>query len=193
MHFPRHISATNIQLSITTVPTELETVSAHMTEAINQLTIELNPQSQFPSHLHAKTILYFLKSRLSFLQISIDDSIHDFNKHPVHARSKMGLVDALGRASQFLFGTAMDSDVQDLRKHYTQLVSMASANRRVINLNSNRVASLQPNVKDLLEHTNTLRKVLNNAITRINQITSLWLLDQPLLVLETSVCSSQEF
>ena len=167
--------------------------AARPREAINQLTIELNHQAQSPSHLHAKTILCLLKSILSFLQTSIDDTMHDFNKHPVHARSKKGLVDALGRASQFLFSIAMESDVQDLRRHYNQLVSMTSANRRVINLNSKPVASLQSNVKDLLEHTNTLRKVLNNAITRINQITSLWLLDQPLLVLETSVCSSQEF
>ena len=51
---------------------------------------------------------------------------------------------------------------------------MTSANRRVINLNSKRVASLQSNVKDLLEHTNTLRKVLNSAISRINQITDIF-------------------
>lgn len=56
--------------------------------------------------------------------------MHDFNKLPVHARSKRGLVDVLGRASQFLFGTAMDSDVQDLRSHYKQLVTDTSANRR---------------------------------------------------------------
>ncbi len=51
--------------------------------------------------------------------------------------SKRGLVERLGQISRFLFGTAMDSDVQELRKKYSYLTSVAEAQNIDINLNSN--------------------------------------------------------
>ena len=57
--------------SIITVPTELETVLAHLTEAINQLTIELNHKAQSSSHLHAKTILCLLKVDFPFSKLPL--------------------------------------------------------------------------------------------------------------------------
>ena len=77
----------------------------------------------------------------------VNDVLHDYSKHPVHARTKRRLVAAVGWVSHKLFE---NSDVQDLCVNYNHVVSIASANRRVINMNSKKVASLHLNVNDLL-------------------------------------------
>ncbi len=45
----------------------------------------------------------------------------------VHLSScpKRGLIDGLGHLSLYLFGTAMDADVQELREKYTYLSNLA--------------------------------------------------------------------
>ncbi len=52
------------------------------------------------------------------------------------SRSKRGLIDGLGHLSRYLFGTAMDADVQELREQYTYLSKLAEEQNKVINLNS---------------------------------------------------------
>ena len=89
---------------------------------------------------------------------SLNDALHDYSKHSVHAHTEKELINALGWESQKLFGTAMDNDVQDLHIMYYPLVSIASANRQVINMGRKEVASLQSNVNDLPKHINILKR-----------------------------------
>ena len=121
--------------SLHAIPTELDAVSSRMDEALNQLDMELSKQSQtsHTSHLHALNILCLLRSKVSYMKDSVIDALHDYSKHPVNARTKRRLVNALGWVSQKLFATAMDSDGQDLHLTYNNLLSIASANRQVIN------------------------------------------------------------
>ncbi len=51
------------------------------------------------------------------------------------SRIKLSLIDGLGHLSPYLFGTAMDADVQELRERYTYLSNLADE-QKVINLNS---------------------------------------------------------
>ena len=56
-------------------------------------------------------LLQSLSDRVHFLHARADNIMHDYSLHPVHARTKRGLVDGLGKISQYLIGTALDSEV----------------------------------------------------------------------------------
>ena len=169
------------------IPSDIASVTAKLEEAVENINHALDNQAHIQTHLHAATILSMLKARLTYLQITLLHATHDYNVHPVHARSKRGLLNALGRASQYLFGTAMDDDVQDLREHYNKVVTVAAANRKVLNLHNKQISKLGADVQDLLKHANYLTRVLNSAIARLDALTDLFLLDQSLSVLETSL------
>ena len=133
------------------VPTGMASVTARVEEAVENIDHALDAQAHTQSYLHARSILYLLKARLSYFRVALSHATHDYTVHPVHARSKRGLLNALGRASQFLFGTAMDEDVQDLRDRYNKVVTVAAANRKVINMHSQQLTKLGADVQDLLK------------------------------------------
>ncbi len=103
----------------------------------------------------------------------------------IHSRSKRGLLDVVRKASKFLFGTATEDDIRDLREHYNQLLSIPAENRRVINLNYRKIAQLETYLNKLLEHTNKLTNVVNKALQRLDKLTDLFLMDQTLYVIDT--------
>ncbi|XP_045105173.1 uncharacterized protein LOC123500547 [Portunus trituberculatus] len=169
------------------VPGVLRGVASSLAEMVRRVEVELAEQTDTPSYPHSTSILNLLKTRLTFLSNKLATATYDFSKHPMHARNKRGLINAFGKISQTLFGTAMDEDVQDLRERYNHLVNIATTNRRVINMHSKHIASLESHLKDLLGHTNHLRSVLNDAIVRIAELTDFVLVDQSLEVLESAL------
>lgn len=173
--------------SLLSLPAALSGVTRNLAFALTQVENELGKQIDKPSFRHAHTILRLLRARLTSLTDKLDTTVYDYGKHPVHARTKRGLLNIFGKLSQSLFGTAMDEDVQDLRHHYQHLINVVAANRRVINLHSQHIATLFAHVKDLLGHTNTLRTLLNSALVRLHSLEDFFLLDQSLDILETSV------
>ena len=171
------------------IPDTLEVISKGLTTALSRIKLTTEREVQNPSHLHSHRILSILQARLTFLHETLDFAKHDYTLHPAHARVKRGLLNALGKASQFIFGTAMDEDVQDLRTRYNQLTSIAATNRKVLTLNCKKIALLEQHVKELLHHTNNFTQILNSAVMRLDILNDFILLDQSLLVLETSLRS----
>ncbi len=113
----------------------------------------------------------------------------NYSLHPVHARTKRGLLNIVGEAPKLLFGTATDDDVRDLRERYNHVFSFAAHNRRVINLNYMKIAKLQSHLSKLLDYTNKLTSLLNKALQRRDWLTGFLLIDQSLHVIETFINS----
>ncbi len=62
---------------------------------------------------------------------------------------------------QYFFGTTLDENVQDLRKHYDQLITVAATNKKVLNLHHNKIVKLESNLNELLQYSNDLTTVLD--------------------------------
>ncbi len=102
---------------------------------------------------------------------------------------KRGLIDGLGHLSRYLFGTAMDADVQELREKYTYLSNLAEEQNNVINLNSQNTSRLDRKLQDVVNYTNILRASLNTVLQSMNILYAFEVLEQALAALETSAQS----
>ncbi len=83
--------------------------------------------------------LNILVDRVVYLKAKEEQADTDFRLHPIHSRSKRGRLNVVGKASKFLFGTATENDVCDLREHYNRVLSFAAKNRKVINQNYKKI------------------------------------------------------
>ncbi len=102
-----------------------------------KLSDSLNPtkyrEYKAPSDYHAQDVLQLLWHRIEYLKDKVERANTDYSLHPVHARTKKGLLNIVGSASKLFFGTATDDDVRDLReRYYNRVLSFAAHNRRVI-------------------------------------------------------------
>lgn len=131
--------------------------------------------------------LTLIKARFSFLRSMLADMTHDYNQHPMHARVKRGLVDLFGYGARSLIGTAMDSDVQDLRHQYSRLMSIAETNQKIVHLNHEIINSLRANVQEILKYSNQLRTVIDNMGVRLDNLIDLLILDQAIAVIEIRI------
>ncbi len=113
-------------------------------------------ESKAPSRIRTTNILQLLGDRINFLPERIKQEHKDITLHPVHSRSKRGLLNIVGSASKFLFGTATEDDVQDLKDHYNRVLTVASQNHRMVTLAFKKINILHDNLQKLLEHTNKL-------------------------------------
>ncbi|XP_050693832.1 uncharacterized protein LOC126984255 isoform X1 [Eriocheir sinensis] len=146
-------------------------------------------ESKAPSSTNSLTLFQLLEDRILFLRGKVDEVNMDYSFHSVHSRVKRGLLNIVGSASKFLFGTATDEDVRDLRDHYAHVLSFAARNRRVINANCRKLAQLHTNIEELLEQTNKMVEVINIVVKQIDQVNQFLLLDQALHVLENVINS----
>ncbi len=167
-----------------------------MSETLTKLSDFINTtrkgEYKASSGYHAQDILQLLWHRILYLKEKVEQATTDYNLHPIHARSKKGFLDIVGSASKYLFGTATEDDIRDLREHYNHVLSYAAHNRRVINLNDKKIAKLEFHLTELLDHTNKLTSMLNKALQRLDQITEFLLVDQTLHVIETIISSVSE-
>ena len=99
------------------VPTELDIVSNTLNNSLQTLNSMLANETHGQTQTFSQIIIKVLKARVEFLHERLNQSKHDYNLHPVHARTKRQLINGFGKLSQYLFGTAMDEDVQDMREH----------------------------------------------------------------------------
>ncbi len=116
------------------VPVQLTIVTANLDIAVDILRRSLERESLSPAHNDSLTILQLLTDRTKFLHDKLNQAQKDYNHRLVKSRTKRGLINALGRVSQYLFGMAMDDDVRDLKEQYNRLLPFAAANRKVVNL-----------------------------------------------------------
>ena len=85
-------------------------------------------------------------------------------------RTKRGLINGVGELSRMLFGTAIDEDVEDLRKKYNELASIASSNNKVIHLNCKQIIRLNQYVDDLAAYSKQLKTSITKVVSNVNSI-----------------------
>ncbi len=136
--------------------------------------------------------MQLLWHRIIYLKEKVEQATTGYNLHSIHARSKRGLLNIIGSASKYLFGTATEDDIRDLREHYNHVLSYAAHNHRVINLNYKKIAKLEFHLTKLLDHSNESTSMLNKALQRPDQITEFLLVYQTLHVIETILSSVSE-
>ena len=148
-----------VKYSLTTLYSltpELEIFLIQLDNMVQEIDKKLSWQTDTHPYVQVAKTLNLLKARLSYLRSMLAIATHDYNQHPVHAIVKRGLVNIVGYGARSLFGTAMDHEVQDLRQRYSQLISIAETNKRIVNLNHININSLRANVQSLLKHRNDL-------------------------------------
>ncbi len=72
----------------------------------------------------------------------------------------MSFIDGIGHLSRMLFGTAMNEDVVELKEQFNPL-TFASAQTKLIHLNSQNIKRLELQVHDITSFTNILSPSLN--------------------------------
>ncbi len=77
--------------------------------------------------------LHFLYARITSVNETLTLALENYADVHLSTRPKLGLVDGLGHLSRFLFCTAMDFNVQELRGKYSYLASVAEAQNKAIN------------------------------------------------------------
>ncbi len=167
----------------------IKTVLDTLTKLSDSLIATTYREYKAPSDFHAQDVLQLLWQRIEYLKDKVERANTDYSLHPVHARTKRGLLNIVGSASKFLFGIATDDDVRDLRERYNRVFSFAAHNRRVINLNYKKIAILQSHLSTLLNHANKLTSLLNKALQRLDRLTGFLLIDQSLHEIETFIKS----
>ncbi len=176
-----------VQYPYTPFLNTISTIKA-VSEALLKLSGSINPtrirETKANPDSSALKFLNLLWDRLFSLQGKVDQTNTDYNLQPLHSRVKRGLLNIFGKTSKYLFGTATEDDIHDLREHYNHVLSYAANNRRVINLNYRKIGILQSNLNKLLEHSNHLTSIVNKALQRLTLLTDFLLMDQALHVLD---------
>ncbi|XP_050707018.1 uncharacterized protein LOC126992355 isoform X2 [Eriocheir sinensis] len=175
--------------SLTNTTDTIRIVSEKLLGMADAIRATKTRESKAPSSTNSLTLFQLLEDRILFLRGKVDEVNMDYSFHSVHSRVKRGLLNIVGSASKFLFGTATDEDVRDLRDHYAHVLSFAARNRRVINANCRKLAQLHTNIAVLLEQTNKMVEVINIVVKQIDQVNQFLLLDQALHVLENVITS----
>ncbi len=172
-------SLLNNTLTIQLVSEKLMSLSGN----INDTTYR---ETKAPSGICTTNILQLLGDRINFLQERIEQEHKDITIHPIHSRSKRGLLNIVGSASKFLFGTAKEDDVQDLKDHYNRVLTVASQNHQMVTLAFKKINILHDSLQKLLEHTNKLTEIVNKALQGLEQLSDFLILDQALHISEAS-------
>ncbi|XP_050724426.1 uncharacterized protein LOC127002476 isoform X1 [Eriocheir sinensis] len=175
--------------SLTNTTDTIRIVSEKLLGMADAIRATKTRESKAPSSTNSLTLFQLLEDRILFLRGKVDEVNMDYSFLSVHSRVKRGLLNIVGSASKFLFGTATDEDVRDLRDHYAHVLSFATRNRRVINANCRKLARLHTNIAVLLEQTNKMVEVINIVVKQIDQVNQFLLLDQALHVLENVISS----
>ncbi len=110
-----------------------------VSETLLKLPESINPtrikETKANHDSNAQTFLNLLWGRLVFLQGKVGEANIDYWLHPIHSRVKRGILNIFGTASKYLFGTATEDGIHDLKEHCNHVLCYAAHNSRVINLN----------------------------------------------------------
>ncbi len=80
--------------------------------------------------------------------------------------TKRGLVDGIRQLSLMLFGTALDSDVNDLHNRYTET---AISTNKMVQLNCKNIERLNHNIHTFLTYTNQVWTSLSETFARLHE------------------------
>ncbi len=90
--------------------------------------------------------------------------------------TKQGLVDGIGQLSHTLLRTAMNEDVLDLKEKFNQL-TFASAQNKLIHLNSKNIKRIEQQVQDVASYADILRPSLSAVLIDIKNLNSINVLE----------------
>ncbi len=125
-----------------------------------------------------------LRARASYVNVCLTLALDSFADLDVPPRPKRGLINGLGRISQFMFGTAMAEDVSDMKSKYAYLTNIA-ASHQVITLTALHVQQ----VGDVASYTHTVRDYLNIYIKNTHTVFLFNIAHQALAALESAASS----
>ncbi len=162
----------------------LRSILKQVTGAVEQLGTELPADVKLSGNL-----LHLLFARIAFVKETLTLALENYADVHFSSRPKRGLIDGLGQLSRYLFDTAMDADVQELREKDTYLSNLAEEQTKVIKLNSQNIARLDRKLQDVANYTNILRASLNTVFQSMNSLYAFEVLEQALAALETSAQS----
>ena len=102
--------------------------------------------------------------------ISMINHMFEWDLNPPHARQKRGWINAIGKASQVLFGTAMNSDMLKLNSSLEHLITTDKAQQlqinvhtKIMNITTNRISRINIVQKKLVNLVNDLADKFNNV------------------------------
>ena len=166
------------------IPERLQEVASRLNATLWHLEKELPDGAKEPNE-----ILFLLHARVRFVTEMIDSALENYEGLSVTNRTKRGLINGIGKISQFLFGTAMNEDVEDLKGKYNQLISIAKSNNKAINLNCRNIERLEKQVTDLASYANLLGQSMNVMLAKLNSAYEYSVIGHALSALESVVTS----
>ncbi len=166
------------------IPQRLRAITDQLDAALTQLEENSSEHIDIPGDF-----FHLLSARMEFVNETLSLALENFGDVRLSQRPKRGLIDGLGHLSRYLFGTALDSDVQELRSKYTYLTNIAEAQNKAINLNCRHLARLDRKLQDVANYSNTLRTAVNKVFKSLDSLYTLGVLEQALAALETGVNS----
>ncbi len=92
-------------------PNRLRSILKQVTGTLEQLENELPADVKHSGHL-----LHLVFARIAFVNETLNLALESFADVHIFYRPKRGLITELGHLSRYLFGTAMDEDVQECRE-----------------------------------------------------------------------------
>ncbi len=164
--------------SLVTIPDNLNVIAKKLDAVLSQMVTDSNDVSS--------QMLSLLQYGLTYVNHSLTDIVDSYGGLTSSHRAKRGLINGLGQLSRMLFGTAMDEDVVEFRQNFNSLVAYASAQSKVITLNSHHMQRIEQHLVDIHSFTHHLVASFNSAMKKCNK---LLVFEQALSALESSVSS----
>ncbi len=158
-------------IPLRSVPRRLRAIASDLDSLLASLEHSVPKDTEYRRDTFA-----LLSARASYVNESLSVALDSFADLDVPARPKRGLINGLGRISQFMFGTAMDEDVSDLKSKYAYLTNIAGSHQKVITLTALLVQQLVRKVEDMASYTHTIRDYMptyNLCLRRVTALTHL--------------------
>ena len=171
------------------IPRRLQVVAEEIDSALTQLQSEVNQNLNTTEWDDPLGLLKLFASRFAFVNDTIALALESYLGLEGPDREKRAWLEGVGELSRDVFGTAMQRDVDELRDKYNQLLTLATANNRAIEINCERLAKLDRHVSDLGLYVNRLKQGLDRMLATIDSLYHFMTLNQALPSLENTVNS----
>ena len=175
--------------TLRTIPLRLKSVLEDIDSALTQLQTEANRNANTTDWEDPLNLLKLFASRLAFANDTVSLAFETYLGLEGPAREKRAWFGGLGELSRDLFGTALDSDVMELRSRFNELTYIASTNNKAIQINCKRLAKLDRHVTDLGLYVNRLNLALNKVLKTLDSMYHFMVLNQALPAVENAVHS----
>ena len=173
--------------TLRSIPPRLRKVATELDSALAQLRTEAYRNANSTHWDDPLSLLKLYTSRFEYVNETVSLALETYIGLDGPARSKRAWLEGVGRLSHDLFGTAMDSDVQELRFRFNELTSIASTNNRAVQINCQRLAKLDRHVKDLGLYVNRLKLSMDNIFETLDSMYHYMVFNQALPALENAV------